>query len=253
MIGIYSITNKLNGKRYIGKSKNIERRFWFHKNALSKCGENPEKYKRAVNRYLAAAVIKVGIENFNFEVLETFDSLNGSILADAEIAWMEHYNTTNREFGYNLKKDSSTKVEVHEDTRRLISELNRGENNPNYGNRWTDEKKACMSEKKRNQYKDGTYDYMKTEEWRLKLSAWSVETWKDLEKKNNMARKVAEAKSELKFEQYDKMTGELVATYNSMLDIIDKYPDFHKKAIYSVCNGWKKSYRGFVWKSIKKE
>lgn len=110
-----------------------------------------------------------------------------------------------------------------------------------------------MSEKKRSQYKDGTYDYMKTEEWRLKLSAWSAETWKNHEKKNNMARKVAEAKSELKFEQYDKITGELVAIYNSMLEIIDKYPDFHKKAIYSVCNGWKKSYRGFVWKSIKKE
>ena len=38
-----------------------------------------------------------------------------------------------------------------------------------------------------------------------------------------------------------------------MLEIIDKYPDFHKIAIYSVCNGWKKSYRGFVWKSFSKD
>lgn len=68
-----------------------------------------------------------------------------------------------------------------------------------------------------------------------------------------MARKVAEVTANLSFEQYDKKTGELVGTYRNMLEIIDKYPDFHKIAIYSVCNGWKKSYRGFIWKSIKKE
>lgn len=253
MIGIYSITNKLNGKRYIGKSANIEKRFWKHKNDLSHYAKDPQKYKRRVNRHLANAVMKYGIENFLFEVIEEFDHLDEAVLADAEVKWMEFYNSTSREFGYNLMKDSSSKVVVHEETKKLLSIVNCGEGNPNFGNYWTEEMKQSMSEIKKAQYLDGTYDHMKTDEWKKKLSEWSKETWKDEEKKAAMARKVAEVTANLSFEQYDKKTGELVGTYRNMLEIMDKYPDFHKIAIYSVCNGWKKSYRGFIWKSIKKE
>lgn len=252
MIGIYSITNKLNGKRYIGKSSDIKHRFWTHRNSLEHYCIDPERNKRRVNRHLGNAVIKYGIDNFEFEVLEAFTEIDEAGLADSEIKWMEFYNTTDRSRGYNLMKDSSTRTVVHEETRKIISEANQGSNNPNYGNNWSEDMKQSMSELKKLQHKDGTYDYMKTDEWRKKLSDWSSSTWKDEEKKLGMARKVAEVTSTLRFEQYDKVTGDLVGTYNSLLEIMDKYPDFHKKTIYSVCNGWKKSYRGFVWKSSKK-
>lgn len=156
MIGIYSITNKLNGKRYIGKSKNIEKRFWAHKNVLLKYCDNPEKYKRIVNRHLANAVVKYGIDNFLFEVLEQFEELDENSLADAEIKWMEFYNTTDRACGYNLVKDSSSRVIVHEETKKLLSITNAGDNNPNFGNNWTEEMKQSMSEIKKAQFRDGS-------------------------------------------------------------------------------------------------
>lgn len=252
MIGIYSITNKINGKRYIGKSSHIPSRFSDHKNALKNFCNDPEKYKRAVNRHLANAVKKYGIDYFDFEVIEEFDLLDPSQLADAEVKWIEFYNTTDRDFGYNLVKDSSSNVVVHEETKKLLSIANSGESNPNFGNNWTEDMKKNMSEIKKAQHESGMYDHMKTDEWRAKLSEWSTASWKDEERKRKMARKVAEATSTLRFEQYDKVTGELVGTYNNLLEIMDKYPDFHKISIYSACNGWKKSYKGYVWKSIKK-
>lgn len=253
MVGIYCIRNILNDKRYIGKSKDIAKRFWHHKNSFEHYKKDPQKYKRKVNRHLANAVVLYGIENFVLEILQEFDSIDEAALADAEVYWMEFYNTTDRDFGYNLMKDSSQKVIVHEETRALLSSNNKGEGNPNFGNNWTDEMKESMSNIKKKQFEDGTYDFMKTPEWKQKLSEWGKNTWKDEEKKATMARKVAELTSTLRFEQYDKATGELVGEYNSMLEIMDKYPDFHKIAIYSVCNGWKKSYRGFIWKSFEKE
>lgn len=252
MVGIYCIRNLLNGKRYVGKSKDIAKRFWSHKNSLKRYKENPEKHKRKVNRHLAHSVVKYGIENFAFEILQEFDYVDEDILADAEIYWMEYFDTTNRDYGYNLMKDSSQKVIVHPETRAILSENSKGDSNPNFGNYWTDEMKESMSNIKKQQFADGTYDFMNTQEWKDKLSGWGKEIWKDEDKKAAMARKVAVATSTLRFEQYDKNTGELVGEYQSMLEIMDKYPDFHKIAVYSVCNGWKKSYRGFIWKSFYK-
>lgn len=59
MIGIYKITNLVNGKTYIGQSINIERRFWDHR-----C------VSHETNRHLKHALIKYGKDNFKYEVIE---------------------------------------------------------------------------------------------------------------------------------------------------------------------------------------
>lgn len=64
MIGIYKITNKINGKCYIGQSNDIERRWKEHKNSFS--NPNVSDYESKKNR----AFRKYGIENFDFQVLE---------------------------------------------------------------------------------------------------------------------------------------------------------------------------------------
>lgn len=248
MIGIYSIVNVINGKRYIGKSKDIEVRIKAHKAALKK-----EVRGKDVNRYLFSSVKKYGLDNFRFEVIETHEVLDDSYMKDREIHFMDYYDTCNRASGYNLRRDSSSAHTVHADTRRLLSESNMGENNPNHGNAWSLEQKERMSKIKRQQVEDGVYDWMLTDENRAKISVRTTEMWKDTDKKDRMARKVGCNRSELMFEEYDKVTLVLKRTWNSMQEILDAHPDYFRVAIYSVCNGHKKSYRGSVWRSIRKD
>lgn len=64
MIGIYKITNKINGKCYIGQSINIQKRinehFW-----KSKCEKDV-----SFNSILHTAIRKYGKENFEYETLQ---------------------------------------------------------------------------------------------------------------------------------------------------------------------------------------
>ena len=247
-VGIYCILNKINGKRYIGKSKNIEHRFASHESYLKKNLPN----KKVVNRYLFDSVKKYGLDNFLFEIVEKFNIVDDNLLKDREIYWMDFYKTCDRAYGYNLRRDSSTATTVHDETRKLLSLVTKGESNPNYNNKWTQEQKSKMSDIKKQQIEDGLYAWMQSPEWRAKLSESSKNLWKDAEKKEKMAEKVAESKSVLRFYQYCKVSGELLRVWESIGEIIKENPDWHSKAIYSVCSGYKKSYRGFLWKSEEK-
>lgn len=91
MIGIYKITNLINGKSYIGQSVNIQKRFSAHKSAAF--NPNHKNY----NFPLYKAIRKYGIENFSFEILE---ECNMSELDDKEIYYIAKYNTHSK-FGYN--------------------------------------------------------------------------------------------------------------------------------------------------------
>lgn len=86
MIGIYQITNLVNGKKYIGQSNCIERRFRQH---LSLCEQ-----KRFSNKPLYLAFKKYGIQNFIFEVVEecAVDLLN-----QQEQYWIDYYHTSIRD------------------------------------------------------------------------------------------------------------------------------------------------------------
>ena len=59
MIGIYKITNKLNGKVYVGQSNDIERRFKEHQ-------QKGESSKIPLD----IAIQKYGKDNFTYEIIE---------------------------------------------------------------------------------------------------------------------------------------------------------------------------------------
>lgn len=62
MIGIYQITNKINKKRYIGKSKHLTSRWQSHLNYLLK--------NKHVNKDLQDDFILYGCNNFTFEIIK---------------------------------------------------------------------------------------------------------------------------------------------------------------------------------------
>lgn len=95
MIGIYSITNIINNKKYIGQSVNISQRWRAHRTRY-----------QIEDSYLYRSIRKYGLENFLFEILEECNQEN---LNEKEKYWIKYFNTTNPEKGYNLTKggDSS--------------------------------------------------------------------------------------------------------------------------------------------------
>ncbi len=103
MTGIYKITNKINGKCYIGQSNDIKRRFAQHKSPYE-WGRNPESHLyRAFQCY--------GMENFSFEVIE---ECSEEQLNDREMYWIEYYHSMVKYDGYNLNSGGNgTQGENH--------------------------------------------------------------------------------------------------------------------------------------------
>ena len=84
--GIYKVTNKINGKVYIGQSVDIGKRWRQHMTAKD-------------DIYFHKAIQKYGVENFEWEVIEQCKKKD---LDEREIYWIEYYDSFNK--GYNRTK-----------------------------------------------------------------------------------------------------------------------------------------------------
>ena len=123
--GIYCITNKINGKKYIGCSIDIERRWHQHKNMKQ------NKHTSALRN----ALIKYGIDNFDFHIImhcckEWF--------AFWEKFYISNHNTV-APSGYNLTHGGDAKVIISDETRKKMSESHSGEKNGFYGKKHSNE------------------------------------------------------------------------------------------------------------------
>lgn len=127
---IYGIRNLTNGKLYVGKTTCIYKR----------CSQYLYDFKTGrlghLNDYLLNAMRKVGIEKFEMFVLE-FCELE--VLNVNELKWIENFNTLNRNYGYNLRLDSSTGLITNAETSIKMSN--------NLKNQWSSGVRKDHSEK----------------------------------------------------------------------------------------------------------
>lgn len=95
MTGIYKISNKDNGKVYIGKSKNIMQRWSAHERALQANNHHSTKLQMDFNNY-------DGIQAFEFSIIETCAA---SELNDKEKYYINKFDSINN--GYNVSGGES--------------------------------------------------------------------------------------------------------------------------------------------------
>jgi group I intron endonuclease len=109
MIGIYKITNKINGKVYIGQSIDIEKRWKDH------IYNTPKKGRSLIH----SSIKKYGVESFDFEIIFSMKYVDFNIMNLLEEAYIRYYNSLSPN-GYNL--DSGGKNKRPSDiTRNFIS------------------------------------------------------------------------------------------------------------------------------------
>ena len=111
---IYLITNKINGKKYIGKTtKTIEKRW--HEHFLD--SKKNEYQKRPLYR----AIKKYGIENFVINQLEECSNNN---LSEQEKYWIQYYDTYKN--GYNATLGGDGRISL--DYEKIAFEYSRIQN-----------------------------------------------------------------------------------------------------------------------------
>lgn len=116
--GIYCIENLVNGKKYIGKSVNISKRWSEHKRAL--------KSNQHYNKHLQKAWNKYGELNFKFSVIKycnTEEELN-----NFEMYYINKFNTINSQYGYNITSGGEGAIGYHhtEEIKKYISTIQTG-------------------------------------------------------------------------------------------------------------------------------
>lgn len=244
--GIYYIKNKTNGKMYIGKSIDIQKRWKSHKTQL--------KNGNHVNPHLQSSWDKYGDNAFEFSIIEecACEELN-----DREKYWIQFYDSFNN--GYNLTfggeggntiagyteeelkrykekkhkihqetvlkgEDASTSKLSNSDVKEIIQRMLNGEFNVDIAN-------------------DYNVNFATIRDIR------SHNTWKDLTSgiefphphKNYVKNSRGKAVS-----QYTK-DGQYVATYISAREA-ERITGCPFKNISAVCHGKKHTCLGYIWK-----
>lgn len=137
---------------------------------------------------------------------------------------------------------------VHTKTKQLLSNKNKGKNNPNYNNHWSKDKRERMSILKKEQYANGMIIINK--EGIYKGINNKLEKWKENpELKNKMIEKVRKANTKYKIYQYTK-DSKLIKIWNCIYDIIKENPNYKRHNIYAVCSGEKPSIYGYIWVKV---
>ena len=140
--GIYQITNRTNGKRYIGSAVNIRKRWQEHLSTLRR--------GRHYNRHLQRAFTRYGETAFLFDVLE---SAEPEVLIVREQHYLDtlkpEYNiafTADSQLGYQRSLEARKKMSEKKRARRLSEKHRRKISEALIGRQVSDETRRKLSE-----------------------------------------------------------------------------------------------------------
>ena len=212
MIGIYKITNQINGKCYIGQSIRIEERFKQHK---KECYE-PD---RQGDKPLYQAFHKYGIENFSFDLVE---KCLPEELDDKEVYWIKYYNSYYE--GYNATLGGQGKCFEY----KIFFDA------------WDEGLSVSEIAKKYKVSPTTVRNYL------LNYENYSVK------ESNSRGGKLAQAKNNLHSTivyQYD-LNNNFIKEWPSKKEV-QRQLKISPSSIAKVCQGERKTAGGFIWKNNK--
>ncbi len=233
MYTVYVHQNKTNGKRYVGITSRDVKIRW------------KKGYGYSDKLPIGRAIRKYGWDGFTHEILYT--NLTEAEAKQIEIDLIKKWNTQSDLYGYNICSGGEGVKGWHpsEETKRKISESAKrrtGENNPNFGHRWTDEMKAKAGERKRRENL--------SEETLKKMS----EAASDREGSNNPffgKHHTDEAKQNMaKYRQRPVKMFDIDMTFIREFPSIKNAQEetgIHKVAISNCCRGVTKTSGGYIW------
>lgn len=119
---IYKITNLVNDKIYIGKTKEYygDKKF----GAQGRLKAHISQSHSAKYGALALAIRKYGGENF---VIETLETTTADLIDDREIYYIKHYKSTDKKIGYNIAlggRGRSVTIVTEESRKNISKALN---------------------------------------------------------------------------------------------------------------------------------
>ena len=226
-VGIYCFTNNINNKKYVGQSKQLERRYYLHlRDSLSKTKSEND------TSLLHAAIRKYGIENFTYEILEECEI---NELNDKEKYWIEQLHSYVLEGGYNLTKGGNNFLR---DFYYFTSE--------ELLHYWNDEHLTVTAIYKKY---GSTGQRIREQLIELGISPEEIEQ-RTYEKRKEVVQKGI-PKRQKKINQYD-LNDNFIKQYDSLSEAANAV-NGSKGNISSVANGkWKTAY-GYKWEYVKEE
>ena len=164
--GIYKLTNRENGKIYIGQSKHLKRRLNEHR----RCEKSDDK--KGSQSVVRRAIKKYSFDAFDFEIL--LYCQEGEYMDMMETKLIQSYDCLAPK-GYNVR-DGGNKIFMSEEGRKRVSKANSGR-------LVSEETRLKLSESGKEHYLNNP----RNEEWNKKLSVALMGKKKSDETKNKMS------------------------------------------------------------------
>lgn len=194
---IYKITNKINGKIYIGQTTQEPKLRW-----QKHC--TPFSARKMI---VSKSIQKYGKENFLFEVIDNANSLDE--LNEKEVYWINHFDSRNKEKGYNIAFGGDNK-KMTDETKEKLSLVHKGKSKP------------PMSEEHRRKISEAAKKRKLSPETKekIRLAHLGLKPTKETKKKLSLVKKGKKQKRE-HVEAREKIKAENRKTtkYNSIINI----------------------------------
>lgn len=240
---VYMHKNKINGKVYIGITKQKTNSRW-----RKGKGYKDSKFRNAIDKY--------GWDNFEHIIL--FKHLSKENACNKEIELIKKYNSNDRNFGYNVSTggDSGSvgthrkMTNEHKEKDRIahLGEKNgmygrKGAKHPNYGKHLSEETKRKMSEKLKGHI-PWNKEKKLTEEHKLKVS---IETKKAMQRPDVQEKLHKKKNITNKYNWKKVICVETNIVYESIHEA-ERKTKCGNASIVAVCKGKRKTCGGYHWR-----